>query len=376
MASTMMRVIDRGGSWATAVARNLVGSCVLAAVALLYCSGVEAHALAFGRTDLLGIPATTALIVALSLLMACCVAVAMLDRLDPLRLPAGKKGGYVYTAELLAAALVLHVRATMPWLFSGVITHYWPMLVIGLAVAAIAASEALTRRGLPVLARPLGRTGLFLPALVLIELVVASSQVHFSVVLLMTGSLYAVLAALRKSIGLGLLAAIALNGSLWYLLYRTPGLGLWQHPQLWLIPPALAVLVASHLHRTKLDEQQRAALHYVCLLVVYLSSAADVFLVGVAQAPWLPLVLAGLSLLGILAGFIARVRSFLLLGTGFLCLSLLTMIWHATSNLGWTWLWYVTGIILGVGIIAIFALLEKKRSEMNAWIEEVRSWAG
>jgi hypothetical protein len=44
--------------------------------------------------------------------------------------------------------------------------------------------------------------------------------------------------------------------------------------------------------------------------------------------------------------------------------------------MGWTWLWYVTGIILGVGIIAIFALLEKKRSEMNAWIEEVRSWAG
>ncbi|MBN2134085.1 MAG: hypothetical protein JW741_31570 [Sedimentisphaerales bacterium] len=31
------------------------------------------------------------------------------------------------------------------------------------------------------------------------------------------------------------------------------------------------------------------------------------------------------------------VRSFLMLGTGFLFLSLLTMIWHAATNLGWTW---------------------------------------
>ncbi len=145
---------------------------------------------------------------------------------------------------------------------------------------------------------------------------------------------------------------------------------------MWFIPPALAVLAAGHLNRARLNAEQRKAVHYVCVFVIYLSSTADVFLVGVARAPWLPLVLAGLSLVGILVGFVSRIRSFLFLGTGFLCLSLMTMIWHAATNLGWTWLWYVSGIALGVGIITIFALFEKKRKELNAWIDEIRQWNG
>ncbi|UCD28851.1 MAG: hypothetical protein JSV03_17540, partial [Planctomycetota bacterium] len=67
-----------------------------------------------------------------------------------------------------------------------------------------------------------------------------------------------------------------------------------------------------------------------------------------------------------------RVRSFLLLGTGFLCLSLLTFIWHAASNLGWTWVWYVAGIGLGTAMIAVFALFEKKRHEMITWLEQLK----
>lgn len=88
-----------------------------------------------------------------------------------------------------------------------------------------------------------------------------------------------------------------------------------------------------------------------------------------------PLVLAGLSVAGVLVGVATRVRSFLLLGTGFLCLSLLTMIWHAAAHLGWTWVWYVAGIALGAAIITVFALFEKKRSQMTALLEQVKDWA-
>lgn len=181
---------------------------------------------------------------------------------------------------------------------------------------------------------------------------------------------------MRRSFLLGMLAAFALNGSLWYLLHHTPGLGLAEHPQLWCVPLALAVLAASHLNRGHLSEQQRTSIHYGCLLAIYLSSTADIFLIGVAKAPWLPLVLAGLSITGIFVGLAKHIRSCLFLGTGFLCLSLLTMIWHAASNLGWTWVWYVAGIALGVGIITVFALFEKKRNEMTSLMDHVKEWSG
>ena len=51
---------------------------------------------------------------------------------------------------------------------------------------------------------------------------------------------------------------------------------------------------------------------------------------GVAEAPWLPLVLAGLAIVGVLAGILLRVRALLFLGLSFLTLSLLTIIYHAT----------------------------------------------
>ena len=39
----------------------------------------------------------------------------------------------------------------------------------------------------------------------------------------------------------------------------------------------------------------------------------------------------------------------------FLLLSIITMIWYASANLGWTWLWYVFGAILVVGgVYALF----------------------
>ena len=73
------------------------------------------------------------------------------------------------------------------------------------------------------------------------------------------------------------------------------------------------------------------------------SSTGDVFLNGVANAPWLPLVLAGLSLAGVFVGIMLRVRSFVYLGSAFLVLALFTMIWYAAVDLEQTWLWYVCG---------------------------------
>lgn len=71
--------------------------------------------------------------------------------------------------------------------------------------------------------------------------------------------------------------------------------------------------------------------------------------------------LALLSVLGVLAGVLLRVRAYLFLGTGFLILVVFSMIWHTAVGLEQTWLWWVCGIVLGVAILTLFALFEQRR---------------
>jgi hypothetical protein len=190
--------------------------------------------------------------------------------------------------------------------------------------------------------------------------------------LLSIGVLYAALSVLRQSFLYGVLAAVAANGSLWYLLSRQEGLSFTEHPQLWLIPPALCALAAGYINRNRLTQEQSTALRYASAIVIYVSSTADVFIHGIAEAPWLPAVLAGLSILGVFAGILLRVRAFLYLGTAFLIVALMTVIWHAAEQ--WTWIWWVSGIVTGALIIAILGLFEKRRDDVLRVVEELKHW--
>ena len=146
------------------------------------------------------------------------------------------------------------------------------------------------------------------------------------------------------------------------------------HPQLWIIPAALSALAAVEVNRRALAPAQFRAARYFCLVAIYLASTADIFINAAAHSPWMPLVLAGLSVAGVLGGISFRVRPFLFLGTGFLSLSLLAMIYNASASLHVTWIWYVAGILLGLFIIVLFALFEKKRATMLALVEGLREW--
>ncbi len=64
----------------------------------------------------------------------------------------------------------------------------------------------------------------------------------------------------------------------------------------------------------------------------------------------------------------------MLLGLAFLVLSIFAMIWHAAVDLHQTWLWYLSGIVLGVAIIAAFAVVEKKRKEVVELVEGFKQW--
>ncbi len=365
---------ERFSEW-TAAARSCVPFVLGAGVlALFFCLGTEVrYQLDFGAVLTHPLALIT---IGLTLLASVVVSVlfALSPNHDPLGLSERGRMRYVYAGEVMLALLFLHIRLTMPWLFTGFIERYWPMVVMVIAYFGVVTSEALRRRQLLVLAQPLERTGAFVPLLPVLGFWIVSSEVDFTVLLFIVGGLYGLLSILRRSFGFGLIAALAGNAGLWYAFQRTEDYQFLQHPQLWLVPVAVSVLIAAYLNEEKLTEDQMTGIRYLSLVTIYVSSTADIFINGVANSPWLPLILGSFSLAGVFAGILFRIRGLLFLGSIFLLLSIVTMIWYASANFGWTWLWYVAGIVTGATIIFMFAVFEKKRSEVLRVVDGLKEW--
>jgi hypothetical protein len=311
---------------------------------------------------------------------------------DPLALPERRRPLYVYAAELVLVLLFLHVRLTMPFLFRGTLAQYWPFLLMGLAFLGVGLAEVFERRNLRVLADPLQKTGIFLPLLPLLAfwlqpaiaplLPPAAGRarslppfLEHAGVWYLLGLLYAWVAVTRRSSRFALLAALSVNFGTWGLLYhyREAGVGFLAHPQLWLIPLALILLAAEHINRDRLPAAQALALRYFGLILLYVSSTADLFLAGMGDIG-LSLVLAVLSVLGVLAGIQFRVRAFLFAGLTFLLLVIFARIWYAAVTQAQTWVWWVSLIVLGVAILALFAVFEKRRNDVLRLVEELKRW--
>jgi hypothetical protein len=108
---------------------------------------------------------------------------------------------------------------------------------------------------------------------------------------------------------------------------------------------------------------------------VYVSSTADLFIAGLGNSVALPLALALLSVLGVLAGIALRVRAFLFLGTAFLGVVIVAMIWHAAVDRHQAWVLWASGILLGGAVLALFALFEKRRNDVLRVLDGIGRWA-
>ncbi len=356
----------------------------------------------------LATPAVLIMVGALVVLMAACISFAVVPGRDPFGLTEGGRMLYVYACELLMVFLFLHLKLTRPEWFGTFGAKYWTFLIMALAFLGVGLGEWFQRRGLHVLAEPLQRTGVFLPLLPLLafwtrrlapaELIAAVGQRapamrplldyidptvgtrigfdQYAMLWALAAALLTLIAVLRRSFRYSLLAALAANFGWWSLLYHYADVGLAfvVHPQLWLIPLALIVLAAEYLNRDRLTAQQSGTLRYLSLMVIYVSSTADMFIAGLGESIYMPLLLAVLSVVGVLSGILLRVRAFLFLGVTFLFLVVFTMIWHAAVGRQQYWVWWVSGILLGGGIIALFALFEKRRNELLQLVDELKSW--
>jgi hypothetical protein len=296
--------------------------------------------------------------------------------------------------------LIVHLRLNVPWLFPRINVRFWPFVAMAIAFAGAGLAELFRRKGLRVLAVPLQNTGVFLPLLPLVAFWARPPAVlhtfaedrlpgllplllylerlphnlmDHAVVWFLLGLLYAYVAVTARSFRFALAAALAANFGLWALLHHG-GVEFLVHPQAWLIPLAVIALVAEHLNRDRLSHYQCLTIRYLALLLLYVSSTADLFIAGLGNSVSLPLILAVLSVLGVLAGIQLRVRAFLVMGVAFLFLDVFSMIWHAAVDLYQTWVWWASGIVLGAAILALFAVFEKRRQEMLHLLDDVKRW--
>jgi hypothetical protein len=328
------------------------------------------------------------------------IAFAIVPWADPFGLSEKRRRYYVYASELLLVFLFLHLRLNVPELFTLFGGKYWPFAVMALAFAGVGLSEFFRRSKLNVLAEPLRRTGVFLPLLPLLAIWVRPPEAvrdrlielwpgsqpllnylrdhpvglgPGAILWFLCGAVYALLAVTQRSFRYGLFAALAANVGFWFV-WQSQDIYLLIHPQLWLIPLALIILVSETINREHISRELSTGLRYLGLGMLYLSSTADMFITGLGNSVWLPLILATLSIAGVLAGILFRVRSYLYLGVGFLVLVIVSMIWHAAVDLEQAWVWWVSGILLGAAILALFALFEKRRLQMAQVLEEFRHW--
>jgi hypothetical protein len=349
----------------------------------------------------LGMPLVILVALALTGLIASGLLFAVAPGRDPMGLSESGRTCYVYAAEGLSVLLLVHLRLSVPDLFPSFLGQHWTLVVMTVAFAGVGLSEWFQRRGLRVLAEPLQRTGIFLPLLPLLSFLVRPLTEwrtrldgsipgvqpllryldrlpdHYSghaLLWFLLGVLYTLVAVARRSSTFALLAALAANFGLWVIFAHHEQVTFLLHPQLWLIPLALILLAAESLNRERLTPAVGLGVRYLALLLIYLSSTADMFIAGLGHSVLLPVVLAVLSVLGVLTGIVLRVRAFLFLGITFLFLVTFAQIWHAAVDRAQTWVWWACGIVLGVLVLALFALFEKRRNDVLRVIEDLKQW--
>lgn len=359
------RWMQAGDWWRLPVLRSsvLVAACSVALLAGIVAVEWMAHR-QLGPIQ----PATVqayAVVLTAVLLSAGLILVAVSSRIDPLALPGEWRQVYVYAAQLVLVLAGAHAVLEMPWLLRLGMRDYWPWLAMLLAFGGIGLSELLRRRDLRVLSEPLASTMGVLPVLAAAASLVVANRADSAVTMLLAGLVCLLVTGLRRSLWSGILAVVFGNAALWLYYGRWPGLEFLAHPQLWLIPPALSALAVVETGRKKFGERERLTIRYVALAVVYVSSTGEVFLQGLGDRLWPPMVLATLAVSGILGGMLLRTRALVGIGMLFLLVALTAMVSHAQRRLGHVWPWWAFGITLGILILVLFGVFERRRNQLR-----------
>lgn len=300
------------------------------------------------------------------------------------RLTRGSRKMLVYFAEASLVGAVASIYLCFPYLFSGVLANWWPVILFAIAMTSLAVGQTLSKTKLEILTDPITRSALLLPVIPLAGIWGSKfgpglynsfgwdRLESYSLLLLIAGGLYGLHSWISRSIGFRFLSACLTLMAFWTLLQSQPNLQFFEHPQFWLLPPAIASLGFVEWNQNRLTEAAVTATRYIAILVAYLSSTAEMMIRAFDGQFWPPLVLLLISVIGMVAGFLTRVRAFLYCGSAFIFIALLGMVWHAQQAIDQVWPWWAFGIAIGVAIIASLGYLEKNRPRVVAYLDSLK----
>jgi len=219
----------------------------------------------------IGVSQAVALLAVLLAMILGLLTIAVVPKRDPFSLSLQGRQGYVYAAQVVSVISAAHLYLSMPWLLKTGILQYWPYLAIAVSLVCLVVSELLKRRGLEVLSEPIFRTAALIPVFVAQGYWLIDSQANAALTFLLGGLIYLGIAVRFKAIWSGVMAMILGNISLW-LFYSQQAVSFTSHPQLWLIPPAVCVLLGTWLERKRFTQKRLTAIRYGCVFALTLSN--------------------------------------------------------------------------------------------------------
>ncbi|MFC1714256.1 hypothetical protein ACFL6S_11345 [Candidatus Poribacteria bacterium] len=274
----------------------------------------------------------------------------------------------VYIAEIALAGVYVFLRVVVPqWFEITLLRRFWPIVVVGISFVTVGLSYALRKLKLTLYVRPSYYTALLLPLIPFIGAWFIGIGISIQT-LFWTGVFYSLVAYIRRERRYGYIAVTVFNVGL-QALFIWQGIRFGLHPQVFVAPIGLTLIGIAHLNRHEMDKQALSLLRSFACAVIYASSAVELHTFG----GWIaPVILAGLSILGILAGIALRIRPFLYLGTGFLLMDIFIQIYRAGHTN--TWIWWTSGIIFGLTILILFAYFERKRDQVLTLLKSLKNW--
>lgn len=292
----------------------------------------------------------------------------------------------IIAAQVLGAITWVHVVLCRNWTLVE-LRDYWPYIVMALAFVSVGVTQWARQRKDEVMSQTLSHTALYLPLIPVIGFWMsgwfddfswqfAGGRARYDLLLAIGSVYYIAVSALWKGVMPRIAAIVLGNGAWWVVLAQQPGWNFLLHPQVWLIPPAVCVLLAVHLYRDRLNATTSSAVRYAATLVIYISSTADLLIQQIGTNIWGPIVLVSLALVGMACGVVLRIRPFLYLGGLFLFLGVTSMVWHAQKAMDAVWPWWAFGITTGILLLVGLMAIEKNKPKLRRYANNLATWQG
>lgn len=289
----------------------------------------------------------------------------------------------VYVAEVVIGLACGCGYFMYPELFHGRMVNWWPVIMFAIAFGSTALGQMLQRVNLPVLADPISRSSLLLPLIPLAGVwafrperatVLWNQFDRFALLLVFGSCLYGLHGWIRGSVRLRAVSLVMALLGFWSFLQHHPNLRFFEHPQFWLLPPAMGALVFVELNKARLASSVITAVRYLAILVAYMSSTSEMFFKAFEGHLWPPLILLALSLVGVMAGIVLKVKPFLFSSLVFVVVALLGMVRNAAQAIDQNWPWWAFGIVTGVALFGMIVYFEKNRNKILSYLDQVKQW--